>query len=61
MIDLNESDKKKFDYNIIKRGYKTVEKIYEKAGAKENCRLVVTEKGHWWCEDVVWSAIIQER
>ena len=41
----------------VKRGYKTVEKIYEKAGAKDNCRLVITEKGHWWCEDIVWKAI----
>ena len=41
----------------VKRGYKTVEKIYEKAGAKDNCSLTVTDKGHWWCEDVVWQTI----
>ena len=44
----------------VKRGYKTVEKIYEKAGAKGNCRLVITDKGHFWCEDIVWKTINQE-
>ena len=44
----------------VKRGYETVEKIYEKAGVKDNCRLVVTEKGHWWCEDIVWKTINEE-
>lgn len=41
-------------------GYETVKKIYEKAGAKGNCRLVINEKGHWWCEDVMWSVIDEE-
>ena len=41
-------------------GYETVQKIYEKAGVKGNCRLVVNQKGHWWCEDVMWNVIDEE-
>ena len=41
----------------VKRGYETVEKIYEQAGVKDNCRLVVTDKGHWWCEEIIWEVI----
>ena len=45
----------------VKRGYETIKRIYEKVDAKENCRLVETNKGHFWCEDIVWSAIKKER
>ena len=55
-----ESSATAFLIDGVKRGYETVEKIYEKAGAKDNCRLVVTEKGHFWCEDIVWKTINQE-
>lgn len=41
----------------VEKGFETVKKIYEKAGAKDNCRLVVTPKDHYWCEDIVWPAI----
>lgn len=41
----------------VEKGYETVEKIFSKIGKPENCRLVETMKGHWWCEDVVWEAI----
>lgn len=41
----------------VKRGYETVRKIYEKIGAKENCSLTITDKGHFWCEDVMWETI----
>ena len=41
----------------VKRGYETIKRIYEKAEAKENCRLVETDKGHFWCEDIMWNAI----
>lgn len=44
----------------VKRGYETVKKIYEKAGVKDNCRLVETDKGHFWCEDIVWRTIKEE-
>ena len=41
----------------VKRGYETVKRIYEKAGAPDNCSLTITPKGHWWCEDIVWTEI----
>lgn len=41
----------------VKRGFETVKKIYEKAGVPENCSLTITPKGHWWCEDIVWTEI----
>ena len=44
----------------VEKGGKTAEKIYQTAGAKENYRLVKTPKAHWWCEDIVWSAIKEE-
>ena len=44
----------------VRYGYETVKKIYEKADVKDNCRLVETEKGHFWCEDIVWKTINEE-
>ena len=41
----------------VKRGFDTVKKIYEKAGVPDNCSLTVTDKGHWWCKDLVWAKI----
>ena len=32
-------------------------KVFEKEGVKDNCKLVVTDKAHWWCQDLVWNAI----
>ncbi len=45
----------------VKKGYETVEKIYRQANAERNCRLLVTPKGHYWCEDIVWNAIKEIR
>ncbi len=44
----------------VEKGYETVKAIFASAGAKDNCRLVETPKGHWWCEDIVWDAIAEE-
>jgi cephalosporin-C deacetylase-like acetyl esterase len=41
----------------VKRGFETVKQIYEKVGAKDNCSLTITDKGHFWCEDVMWAEI----
>ena len=41
----------------VKKGFESVKKIYEKAGAPENCSLTVTPQAHWWCEDIVWNVI----
>ena len=44
----------------VEEGYKTVEKIYRDEGVSENCRLIKTPKGHWWCEDIVWDTVKEE-
>ena len=49
-----------FPVQGVREGYDTVQKIYKKAGAQGKCRLVETEKAHWWCEDVVWNAVKAE-
>ncbi len=46
-----------FTLDGVKQGYKTVKAIYKKAGVPDNCDLVVTNKGHYWCEDIVWENI----
>ena len=49
-----------FPLKGVMRGYETVEKIYKMAGASENCSLTVTDKKHFWCEDVMWRVIGEE-
>ncbi len=49
-----------FPIEGVERGFKTVQEIYASAGAKDNCRLVTTPKGHWWCVDIVWPSILEE-
>lgn len=44
----------------VERGYETVKKIYDKAGAATNCNLIETEVGHWWCEDIMWTEIARQ-
>ena len=44
----------------VERGFETVKKIFEKAGVKDNCRLIVTPYEHYWCEDIIWPAINEE-
>lgn len=41
----------------VEQGYETIKRIFDAAGAKEDCRLIKTPKGHWWCEDIVWNII----
>ena len=49
-----------FPMGGVKTGFETVQKIYAKENAAENCRVVETPKGHWWCEDIVWNTIKEE-
>ena len=46
-----------FPIEGVRKGYDTIQRIYEKAGAKYNCSLTETPNGHWWREDIVWEAI----
>ena len=49
-----------FPIDGVERGYATVKKIFDKEGVKNNCKLIVTENEHWWCQDIVWEAIKKE-
>ncbi len=49
-----------FPIDAVRRGYETVSKIYEAAGAADACQLVETPREHWWCVDIVWPAINAE-
>lgn len=46
-----------FPIEGVRDSFATVQAVYERIGAPENCRLIETPKGHWWCEDIVWNAI----
>ncbi len=41
------------------KGYETIRRIYQLAGHEDFCKLIVTPKGHYWCEDIVWPAILE--
>ena len=49
-----------FPIGGVVTGFETVKGIYEASGVAENCKLVETPKAHWWCEDIVWTAIKEE-
>ena len=49
-----------FPIEGVERGFATVQEIYSEAGAAENCRLVKTPKGHYWCVDIMWPTILEE-
>ncbi len=49
-----------FKLEGVKAGFEVIRKIYQKADAEDKCRLLVTPKDHYWCEDLVWKAINEE-
>lgn len=49
-----------FPIDGVRRGFETVKKIYAQNGVEDNCKLIETPKGHWWCEDLVWQTINEE-
>ncbi|MBR2870010.1 MAG: acetylxylan esterase [Clostridia bacterium] len=44
----------------VKTACQTVDKIYQKAGAKGNSELVVTKYGHFWDVETMWRVIPQK-
>ncbi len=46
-----------FPFYGVQEGYKTVQKIYEKEGVPNNCKLVAKEMDHYWEGVVEWKAI----
>lgn len=49
-----------FPIDGVRESYKTVEKIFKKAGVPENCRLAEMPKAHFWCIDEAWKTINEE-
>ena len=49
-----------FPIDGVRESYETVKKIYEKAGAKDKCRLAETPDAHYWNVEIVWNAIVEE-
>ncbi len=49
-----------FPINGVKDAFETVKKIYEKENVSDKCKLVVTDKAHWWCKDLVWKTLNEE-
>ena len=49
-----------FPLHGVEEAFKIVQEVYQSANAAENCRMEITPKGHWWCEDIVWQAIGEE-
>ncbi|MBQ8657671.1 MAG: acetylxylan esterase [Clostridia bacterium] len=49
-----------FPIDGVKKSFETVKEIYKRVGAEANCRLTVSPKGHYWCEDIVWERIRKE-
>lgn len=46
-----------FPIDGTRKIYATVEKIYEKEGAKDNCELLITPREHYFCKDLVFGKI----
>ena len=49
-----------FPLHGVQTEFEKAEKIYEIEGAEDKCRLIVTPKGHYFCEDIVWGEINEE-
>ncbi|MBE7101263.1 MAG: hypothetical protein E7364_06605 [Clostridiales bacterium] len=47
-----------FPVEGVKMGYKTIQKIYKAHNAEDCCDMKITPKHHYWCEDIVWGAIM---
>ncbi len=44
----------------VETAYKTAERVFEKAGVPDNCRLVRMPCGHEWRASMIWKAINEE-
>ena len=45
---------KGFNIEGCKKAYATIEAIYEKAGAKDKCRMIIGPEGHRFYADLAW-------
>ena len=49
-----------FPIEGVRRAFQTIQNVYKRTNATENCKLIETEKGHMWCDDLIWPAIKKE-
>ncbi len=47
-----------FNIEGVKEGVERAKLIFDKENAQNKVELIVTPKGHYWCSDLVWDAII---
>ena len=57
LVAINGRKDSIFPIEGVRKSFETVEEIFAAEGCLENCRLVETDRAHWWCEEIVWSAI----
>lgn len=57
LIVVSGKDDEAYPLKGAKKAFDVVKEIFDKAGAKDNCKHVITDKGHRWCPDVVWLEI----
>ncbi len=38
----------------VRRGFTTVEKVYERENARDKAKLIITPNGHFWNVDIMW-------
>ena len=46
-----------FPIEGVRTAFSTIKDIYRNQNADDNCRLIETEEGHAWCDDLIWPAI----
>ncbi len=61
LLAIAGTDDKIFPLKGVQEAFETTKRIFEKAQVPNNCKMIVTPKGHYWCEDIVWSAIEEMR
>ena len=58
LIAVNGEKDDIFPAEGVKEGFKTIQTIYESCGVDDRCSLTITPMDHYWCEDIVWEAIM---
>lgn len=48
-----------FPIEGVKESFNGLKTIYSNMGINDKVDMVITPKGHWWCEDLVWDRIVK--
>ncbi len=60
LIMISGKDDYSFPIYSTTEAFNRIEAIFKKAGNEKNCKSIVTPKGHYWCKDIVWDAIMEK-